>query len=134
MKVKNLDQNVNDTFKKMLNFRKEKISFGKVNLLKLIFIFIVLQLNYLNEEEKERQKTFLKENPKKKPNMATYWKTKPIGKDFRKESKRKKIETEVNDNGVKVHIFKDLLLIKLYRDQCLLIFSKLFSFEIDVVN
>lgn len=31
MKVKNLDEHVNDTFKHMQNFRKEKIGFGKVN-------------------------------------------------------------------------------------------------------
>ena len=45
----------------------------------------------------------MKENPKKQPTSATYWKTKPIGKDFRKESKRKKMFTEENDAGVKVH-------------------------------
>lgn len=45
----------------------------------------------------------MKENPKKKPNCATYWKTKPIGKDFRNEHKKRKMETEVNDAGNKVH-------------------------------
>ena len=30
MRVKNLDENVLDTFKKMKNYRKDKISFGKV--------------------------------------------------------------------------------------------------------
>ena len=40
MRVKNLDENVLDTFKKMKNFRKDKISFGKVKYFcgKLIFI------------------------------------------------------------------------------------------------
>ena len=60
-------------------------------------------MTYLNDEEKERQKTFLKENPKKNPNCTTYWKTKPIGKDFRKEKRKKKYETEENGDGVKVH-------------------------------
>ena len=63
-------------------------------------------MTYLNEEQRERRADFIKENPKKQPTSATYWKTKPVGKDFRFEHKRKKMFTEENDNGVKVHFLQ----------------------------
>ena len=96
MRVKNLEENVLDTFKNMKAFHKEKVSFGKVKKINNN------QTTYLNEEERDRRKDFLKENPKKTATCATYWKTKPVGKDFRKEHKRRKMETEDTDNG-KVH-------------------------------
>lgn len=57
----------------------------------------------MDDEEKERLKQFRKENPIKHPSSTYYWKTKPIGKDFRKEKSKKKLETVVNDDGTKTH-------------------------------
>ncbi len=57
----------------------------------------------MNEEEKDRYKEFRKENPKKHPGPTYYWKTKPIGKDFKNEKSKKKLETVINDNGNKIH-------------------------------
>lgn len=48
-------------------------------------------------------KTWAKENPKMHPSSTYYWKTKPLNKDFKKENKRKKYETVVNDNGLKTY-------------------------------
>jgi hypothetical protein len=57
----------------------------------------------LNEEEKDKYKEYIKEHPKKHPGPTYYWKTKPIGKDFKKENKKKKMETVINDNGTKTY-------------------------------
>ena len=57
----------------------------------------------MNEEEKDKFQEFRKENPKKQPGPTYYWKTKPIGKDFRKEKAKKKTESVVNNDGTKTH-------------------------------
>ena len=106
MKVKSLDLKVIETFNNMKNFGRSKIAFGKVFIIINFLILSIIQTTYLNEEEKDRYMEFQKENPKKHPSSTYYWKTKPVGKDFKKEKSKKKLETVVNDNGTKTYFIE----------------------------
>ena len=57
----------------------------------------------MNEEEKEKHKTWQTERPKKKPGPQSYWKTQPLSKlkSSKSVSKSAKYSTVENSDGTK---------------------------------